>query len=165
MAKKLLSSFPDYGKEPVEYTVTIAEALSYLSEADLALIADPARGLATKCTYLPTVGEIHKFLAAERAKADQFRPAHTPYRRFSSAADEPLADADVERRKRLVRDLLGYDPQKSHTKQQPAFQTIGLDAFADAGSLKTPPRPASPELLELLQRQGVTIRPRREEAA
>jgi hypothetical protein len=165
VTKKLLSSFPDYGKEPVEYTVTIAEALSYLSESDLALIADPVRGLATKHTYLPTVGDIHKFLAAERERVNQFKPAHTAYRRFGNAAGDRLSEVEVDRRKRLVRELLGYDPQKFNARNRPVFETIGIDAFHDAGSLKTPPRRASPELIELLTQQGMRLSPLRDGAA
>jgi hypothetical protein len=89
-AKKILASFPDYGKAPPEYVVNLAESLSHLSEEDLAVVLHPVTGVASKTKFLPTFADISALLQEHRAKQDQFKP-HTTYKRLESV----VTPADV----------------------------------------------------------------------
>jgi hypothetical protein len=90
-----LASFPDYGKAPPEYVVNLAESLSHLSEEDLAVVLHPINGVAARTKFLPTFADIAAVLQEHKNRQEQFKPAHTPYRRFESV----VTPADVAKPK------------------------------------------------------------------
>lgn len=157
-AKKILAAYPDYGKAPPEYIVNFIEALSHLSAEEVQVLSHPTTGLAARCKYLPTIADAMDILNEHRAKAEQFTPAHTTYRRFRDEDDSDAPwnkETDVERKKRVVAELLGYSP--GHPSHQP--KRVLVPATADdlrELKLKTPPAPPTPQLLALLREQTET---------
>ena len=112
--KRLLSNYPDYGKAPADYLVALADCLANLTEAELAFVMHPQTGIAARSKFLPSVAEIHELLKDEGAQHEQFKPAHTTYHRFKP---EPEFTPELpERRKQVVIDALGYNPQDRKRK-------------------------------------------------
>lgn len=136
LAARILSNYPDYGKAPPEYLLTLSETLASLTTSEMVWLCDANDGLATVCKYLPTTADIHDFLKAKRAKAEQFKPAHTHYRKLNEDHGPWEAETDFERKKRIVRELLGYDPMKQ--TKAPLRDLAGKEIPKDAGQLKTP---------------------------
>ena len=93
-AKKILTSYPDYGKAPPEYGVNLAEYLSYLTEEEVAIVMNPKHGITAKTQFLPTNAEIQALLREHEEKRSQFRPAHTSYSRFESVCTEKDLGSD-----------------------------------------------------------------------
>ncbi len=131
--------------ETADWTVAITETLSYLTEEELAWISHPREGLATVCKFLPQPADIHEFLRERLAKAEQFRPAHTAYRKLNEDHGPWEAETDFERKKRVVEELLGYNPMK--VGKAPLRDLVNKEIPADASQLKTPAAPASKYLL------------------
>jgi hypothetical protein len=119
IAKRLLASYPDFGKAPPAYGVTITEALAELTPEELGWITDRSSGLATVCKFLPSVGDIHEFLRCRRELRDRFKPAHTAYKML--APDRSPEQLSAEQRRQIVLDKLGYNPndRTSHPHRQP----------------------------------------------
>jgi hypothetical protein len=154
-AKKILSAYPDYGKAPPEYIVNFAEALSYLSEAEIAAVTDPRNGVASRCQYLPTIADIHALLRERRERAEQFKPAPTAYHRLKDETGPWDRETDFERKARVVKELLGYNPGPSARKTESKRDLVPPAAEDLANlKLKTPPAPPSPYLINLLKQQG-----------
>lgn len=141
----ILKGRVDRGTEPADWTVAITETLSYLTDEELAWIAHPREGLATVCKFLPNAADIHEFLREKRAKAEQFRPAHTAYRKLNEDHGPWEAETDFERKKRVVQELLGYDPMKQ--TKAPLRDLVNKEIPTDASQLKTPAAPPSKYLL------------------
>lgn len=91
-AKRILSSYPDYGKAPAEYLLSMTELLASYPENIIARLADLRTGIASRTSYLPTVHDVTK-LANEFLDADLQRrkaprreaepsPARSPYMPF-----------------------------------------------------------------------------------
>lgn len=87
-AKKILTSYPDYGKAPPEYGVNLAEYLSYLTEEELSVVLHPKTGITGRSAYLPTNADIQALLREHEEKRQQFQPRHSHYQRFSSVCTE-----------------------------------------------------------------------------
>ncbi len=149
--ESILKGRVDRGMETPEWTVAITETLSYLTDEELAWIAHPRDGLATVCKYLPQPADIHEFLREKRAKAEQFKPAHTAYRKLNEDHGPWEAETDFERKKRVVQELLGYDPMK--VTKAPLRDLVGKDIPKDASQLKTPAAPPSKYLLDVIEEQ------------
>lgn len=153
-AEKLLSSYPESGRENHGYVVRLVEAIAWLTQAEIDEVMHPRTGLATVCKYLPTPADIHGFLKARRAERERFLPAPSAWPAFTH--DEPPAgwQPDPERRKAFIRATLGYNPATRRG-------TVGLadavpigDIPASATALRSPARPVSDELKALLTTQG-----------
>lgn len=71
------------------------------------MVTNPATGIATVSRFLPSVADIHEFLRKERERHEQYRP-HTHYKVLESFDVE---QPPLERRKQVVMDALGYNPQ------------------------------------------------------
>lgn len=151
LAARILSNYPDYGKAPPEYLLTLSETLAGLTTSEIVWLCDANDGLATVCKYLPTTADIHDFLKAKRAKAEQFKPAHTAYRKLNEDHGPWEAETDFERKKRVVQELLGYDPMK--VTKAPLRDLVGKDIPKDASQLKTPAAPPSKYLLAIIEEQ------------
>lgn len=145
---KIVRTRPDFGKEATEYHVAMVDTLSWLTDEELAWLTDPRSGLHTVCKYLPTAADVHEFLRNKRAKLEQFKPAPTHYHKAEPLAGPWDAETDYERKRRVVRDALGYNPD---TKPIPPRPVLPDDW--SASDLKTPAAPPSPHLLKLLATQ------------
>lgn len=152
-AKKILGAYPDYGKAPPEYIVNFAESLSYLTAEEIAAVADPRNGVASRCQFLPTIADIHALLKERKEKADQFKPAHTNYRRLGEDKGPWDEETDYERKRRVVMECLGYNPDE---RGAPAAKRIFTAPTAEDMrnlKLKTPAAGPSPQLIQLLKEQ------------
>lgn len=83
-AKKILTSYPDYGKAPPEYGVNLAEYLSYLTNEEIAVVMHPKTGITAKTPYLPTNAEIQALLRADEERREKYRQSNSGYQRFQS---------------------------------------------------------------------------------
>lgn len=149
-------TYPDYGKAPPEYIVSFAEALSYLTEDEVAAVTDPRNGIVSRCQFLPTVADVHALLRERQERAEKFKPAHTAYRRLNDEEKGPWdQETDAERKARVVKELLGYNPSPGARQLEPKRDLVPPTA-ADLANLdlKTPPSPPSAYLKNLLRAQG-----------
>jgi hypothetical protein len=62
----MLSAYPDHGKTPADYLLTLVEILSHYAPDMQAQICDPVRGLPSKSKFLPTAAEIAEFVSQRR---------------------------------------------------------------------------------------------------
>jgi hypothetical protein len=147
--ESILKGRVDRGMETPDWTVAITETLSYLTEEELSWIAHPREGLATVCKFLPQPADIHEFLREKRAKAEQFKPSHTHYRKLNEDHGPWEAETDFERKKRVVQELLGYNPAK--VTKAPLRDLVGKEIPKDSSQLKTPSAPPSKYLLDNLE--------------
>ncbi len=74
LAERLLSSYPDYGKAPKPYLVSITEILATLDPDVQMALADIKTGIRARCSFLPTIADIAKFADEHTAKRNQFKP-------------------------------------------------------------------------------------------
>jgi len=95
-AKKILSSYPDYGKAPPEYVVNLAEYLSFLTHDEISVVMHPKTGITARTQFLPTNAEIQALLKENEERQRAFKPSPTPYRRFESVCT--AEDAGPDRR-------------------------------------------------------------------
>lgn len=162
----LLRGRPDYGKESTEYAVGLTETLSYLTEEELEWITNPRDGLATVCKFLPTAADVHEFLRERRAKLEQFKPAHTAYRRLNDDKGPWDKETDYERKARIVKELLGYNPSPK-AQQTEAKRELVPPTEEDLKNLKlkTPPAPPSKYLIAQLEAEGWPFLPNKEQDA
>lgn len=154
-AKKLISSFPDYGKAPPEYVVNLAESLSYLNEEELAVVLHPLNGVVARTKFLPTFADISAVLVEHRNRQEQFKPAHTQYKRLTEESGPWDKETDFERKARVVRELLGYNPSPA-AQHLEAKRELVPPAEEDLRNLKlkTPPAGPSPYLIAYLKAEG-----------
>jgi hypothetical protein len=163
----LLKTRPDTGKEPPEYLAGMVQCLAWLTPEEHGWLTHPRNGLHTVCKFLPTAADVHEFLRNRRARAEQFQPAPTGWRKLE---DDPTApwnqETDAERKKRVVEELLGYNPD---TVGAPAKRRVFVpptDEDLANLKLKTPQAPLSPYLLKALRAQGYPFpKPQSDEAA
>lgn len=160
-AKAILSRYPDYGKAPPEYLAGFSEALACLDKADLEFLAHPLHGLSTRCRFLPTIADAHALLAERRAKAEQFRPVYSALHKVKpDAPDAPWnRETDFARKRRVVREYLGYDPDDGRQPPPPRELVPPSDEEVRSLRRQTPPAPVTPQLVRLLARQGWPVIP------
>lgn len=87
-AKKILISYPDYGKAPPEYAVMLAEFMSFLTEEEIAAVMDPRHGVTTKTEFLPTNKHIKEVVDEYHERKRKFAPSTSGYQRFESVVTE-----------------------------------------------------------------------------
>lgn len=163
----LMKGRPDTNAENPKYLAEMVESLAHLTDQELAWLTHPRDGLQTVCKFLPTPADVHQFLRERKARAEQFQPAPTGWRKLE---DEPTApwnqETDAERKKRVVEELLGYNPD---TVGAPAKRRVFVpptDEDLANLKLKTPQAPLSPYLLKALRAQGYPFpKPQSDEAA
>jgi hypothetical protein len=152
--KLLLKGRPDTNAENSKYVAEMVECLAYLTEDEMRAITSPRDGLHTVCRYLPTPADVHGFLRDRKARQEAILPAPTTYRKLN--ADDPAApwnkETDVDRKKRAVRELLGYDPD-DRTPKHRVFTPPTPEDLSKL-ELKTPAAPPSEYLLKALRAQG-----------
>jgi hypothetical protein len=160
----LLRARPDYGKESTEYAVGLTETLSYLTEEELSWLTNPRDGLATVCKFLPTAADVHEFLRERRAKQEQFKPAHTTYRRLNDESGPWDKETDYERKARVVKELLGYNPSPKAQELEPKRVLVPpTEEDLRNLKLKTPPAPPSRYLIAMLEAEGYPFLPGKEQ--
>lgn len=145
MVAKMLSSYPDYAKAPPEYLLTLTEIIAMQSNFMQLRICNPVNGVASKTKFLPTAADVMEFVKAEEKARTQFE-SPTTYQRFSPAVEARLPEYETERRKRIVAETLGRDPQRARRADLPTFETIPIDKFKSSDDLKTRSRPISDDL-------------------
>jgi hypothetical protein len=111
--------------------------------------------LHTVCKFLPTPADVHEFLRARREKATQFQPTPTHYKRLNEEKGPWDQETDFERKARVVRELLGYNPSPAAKQLDPKRELVPPSA-EDLANLKltTPPAAPSVHLIKLLREQG-----------
>lgn len=161
----LMKGRPDTNAENPKYLAEMVESLAHLTDQELAWLTSPRDGLHTVCKFLPTPADVHQFLREKREKLEQFKPAATSWRKIEDNPEAPWnRETDAERKRRLVLEVLGYDPDNRGHQQKPAL-TEPSDADVKNLKLTTPTKPISKELRENLQAQGWTFIPGVESAA
>lgn len=161
----LLKGRPDTSVENSKYISEMVECLAWLSPEELSWLVHPRTGLQTTLKYLPTPADVHTFIRETRARKEQFVPPSTAWHKI---ADDPNApwnrETDVERKKRVVREALGYDPDKGGS---PVKRTLTTATAEDIGNLrlKTPAAPPTPQLIAKLEADGYPFIPKRTDAA
>jgi hypothetical protein len=93
-AKKILASYPDYGKAPPEYAINLAEYLSFLTPDEISVVMHTKNGVTARCQYLPTNAEIQACLREHEEKQRQFTPSNSGYQRFESVCTPQDAKPD-----------------------------------------------------------------------
>lgn len=152
--KTLLKGRPDTNAENPKYLAEMVECLSWLTPEEHRWLAHPRDGLQTVCKFLPTPADVHQFLRERQAKAEQFKPAPTVYRKIEDDPNAPWnQETDAERKKRVVQQYLGYNPDKAGSASR---QNLVPPSNADLASLdlKTPSAPPSEYLKRVLRAQG-----------
>jgi hypothetical protein len=165
----LMRGRPDYGRETTEYAVGITETLSWLTDEEIEWITDPREGLHTIGEYskfLPQPNDIHDFLRAKRARIEAARPARTTYRRLNADSGPWDKETDYERKARVVRELLGYNPSPGAHRTEPKRELVPpTEEDLKNLRLKTPPAPPSKYLIAMLEAEGWPILPGKENPA
>lgn len=148
----LLKARPENGKEDPDYIVAMVESLSWLTPEEHGWLTHPRTGLQTVCKFLPTPADVHEFLRERRAKLEAVLPAATTYRRLNEETGPWDQETDYERKKRVVRELLGYDPDRRQPpRREPVVPTE--DELRNL-KLKTSPAPPSRYLIAKLEADG-----------
>lgn len=161
----LMKGRPDTNAENSKYLAEMVECLAWLSPEELSWLVHPRTGLQTTLKYLPTPADVHTFIRETRARKEQFVPPPTGWRKI---ADDPNApwnrETDAERKKRVVREALGYDPDGNGA---PSRRTLTPATAEDIGNLRlrTPAAPPSPQLVAKLEAEGYPFVPKRTDAA
>lgn len=151
----LLKTRPDTGKEAPEYLAAMVQCLAWLTPEEHAWLTHPRDGLHTVCKFLPTAADVHEFLRSKRARVEQFQPAPTAWRKIEEDPDAPWnQETDAERKKRVVEELLGYNPdERGRPAAKRIFTPPSTEEVANL-NLKTPAAPPSASLISLLKQQG-----------
>ena len=146
--------------------VNLAESLSYLNEEELAVILHPINGVIARTKFLPTFADISAVLVEHRAKQEQFKPAHTQYKRLTEEQGPWEKETDYERKARVVKELLGYNPSAKAQQLEPKRELVPPTAEDLRNlKLKTPPAPPSRELIAFLKADGWPFIPGDEQSA
>lgn len=149
--KRLLKGRPDTTAENPKYVAEMVECLAYLTDDELAAITEPRSGLHTVCRYLPTPADVHGFLRDAKARQEASRPAPTTWRKLEGESGPWDLETDYQRKRRVVRELLGYDPE---SKPGPRTLTRPTPADLSTLELQTPPAGPSAHLTQTLRQQG-----------
>lgn len=161
----LLKARPDTGREEPDYLAAMVKSLSWLTPEEHGWVTHPRDGLQTVCKFLPTPADVHEFLRARHARLEAVKPAPTTYRRL---ADEPGPwdqETDFERKKRVVKQHLGYNPDDAgKAAERRTFTPPSADDLATI-QLKTPAAPVSDELKAMLRDEGYPYLQEQEDAA
>ncbi len=170
--KAMFGAYPFYAVQRVVNPVTgLASRLKFfptLAEVREALDAEMIRRgrIARNCKHIIDAEakaaedrefERNRLPAEDRARRAQEILANTPFAMPPYLRDDPTEDridpAEAERRKRIVRNTLGYDPV---AKYAPIGRDLTRPTDEEVRGLKltTPAAPVSEELKKLLWQQG-----------
>lgn len=162
----LLKGRPDTGREDPAYVAGMVESLSWLTDEERGWISHPRDGLHTVCKFLPTAADVHGFIRDKRARMEASRPGATTYRRLGAESGPWDKETDYERKARIVRELLGYNPSPAGCQVEPKRgQTPPTTQDMTDLTLKTPPAPPSRYLIAQLEADGWPFIPGKDAAA
>lgn len=164
VAEKLLTSYPDYGKAHESYLLTITELLASLSDDVIAAVLDLKTGVRARCSFLPTVADIVKCADEYIAKRDQFKPPpregiHKLLPRYTER--EPT-EAERQRTREhwaaVKAEIEARMAKEMGSKKLPPMMVPPELNDVEAAEwvhsrLRTPAKPPSQELKELVARQ------------
>lgn len=95
----MLETYPDYGKAPAPYLITVTETLAALPEDIVAAMLDLTTGIRSKCAFLPTVADLCNFAVEYRQKREQFKPIRrAPEHKLLPRDNSPEPTADERQR-------------------------------------------------------------------
>lgn len=168
--RTLMRGRPDYGKESPDYAVGMTETLSYLTDEELEWLTHPRDGIKTfsqYSKYLPQPNDIHEFLREKRARIEAIQPARTIYKRLTEEQGPWDKETDYERKARVVKELLGYNPSPQAQQMEGAKRQLVPPTAEDMRNLKlkTPAAPPSEYLLDKLRAEGWPFIPGVEQSA
>lgn len=153
--KGLLKGRPDTNAENPQYLAEMVEVLSWLSPEEHGWLTHPRNGLQTVCKFLPTPADVHQFIRERRASLEAVRPAPTTYRKLDAVEKGPWdEETDYERKKRVVREKLGYNPDTSTQVKRAMSLPSDREISEIMANLKSPPAPPSEELKQQLRAKG-----------
>jgi hypothetical protein len=136
----LLKGRPDTDRESPKYLAGMVEVLAHLTD-------------------------VHEFLRERRARIEQFRPAPTAWRKIEDDPDAPWnRETDAERKRRVVRETLGYDPDARGHHGKRTLTPASAEDVANL-RLKTPAAPPSPQLIAKLEAEGYPFVPKPQDQA
>lgn len=153
--EKLLISYPDYGKAPKPYLLSIAEILSQLSDDVVKAALDLKTGVRSKCAYLPTVADIVKFAEEYIAARDQFKPPPRAgiHKLLEPSTEREPTAAERQRAKEHWQEVRReMTPKDTRLVMPPSLNEEETTDWLSK-HLKTPPAPPSRELVELVRAQ------------
>lgn len=156
LAKALVTS-PDFGKTTPVQMAALVQYLDGLDPAMAERLLTLPDGIQTKTKFIPSIADLAALKAELEARDNQFRPAPTHYRKFTPQDEPEIEVPPLDRRKQVVAEVLGYDPQDARSRRKaepPAFATVKIEDLKSSDDLKTPPRPISPEMRKFLEEQG-----------
>lgn len=154
----MLKGRPDTNAENPQYLADMVECLAWLTPEEHAWLGHPRTGLQTICRFLPTPADVHEFIRAKHERLEAVLPASTTYRRLETEPGPWDAETDVDRKKQVVRQCLGYDPDQRHVPVKREL-TAPTDEDLRNLRLKTPSAPASRFLIAKLSADGWPILP------
>lgn len=107
-AIKTFEACVDFGKtDTTALLATVSEYLAGLDQAMLERVTGLREGILLKTKFLPTVADFHALVKELEAKDNQFI-SHTHYHKLESFDVE---QPPLDRRKQVVMETLGYNPQ------------------------------------------------------
>lgn len=157
----MMKGRPDTAVENPKYHLEMVETLAHLTEEQLAVLSHPVTGLQTVLKYLPTPADVHTFLREKEERRRQFEPAPSHWKKIEEDPNAPWnKETDAEKKRRVVRELLGYDPDD---RGAPAKRNLVPPSTEDLKSLKlkSPDKPISPQLIAKLEAEGYPFIPGR----
>jgi len=122
-ANKVFKACVDFDKSTPELLAAVSEYLATLEPTMLRRVTTLKEGILLKTKFLPTVADFHALVKELEAKDTQFKP-HTHYKVLESYDVE---QPPLERRKQVVMDALGYNPQDRKSKPMEAEYAMPLD--------------------------------------
>lgn len=121
---------PEYGHEDPVYTAGFIENLSHYTDQELAWLADPREGLGARCKYLPTPADVYDLVRERRVAMEKINPP-TSWKRLEPEHGPWEAETDYSRKKSVVSELLGYNPETRHGAPRRDLAGIPEDALKD----------------------------------
>ena len=133
----------------------------------MAVVLHPLNGVTARSKFLPTFADISAVLVEHRNRQEQFAPVHTQYKRLDADSGPWDRETDYERKARVVRDLLGYNPSPKAQQTENGKRELVPPTAEDMKNLrlKTPSAPISRELMAQLEAEGWPFIPGKEQAA
>jgi len=118
-ANKVFKACVDFDKSTPEMLAAVSEYLATLSPEMMRRVTTLREGILLKTKYLPTVADFHALVKELEAKDNQFKSAHTTYRRLSP--DNFENEKTPEQRKAFIAslDLRKQFPDGLHLRDQP----------------------------------------------
>lgn len=124
-AIKTFEACVDFGKtDTTALLATVSEYLAGLDPKMLERVTGLKEGILLKTKFLPTVADFHELVKELEAKDIQFKP-HTHYRYLEP--DNSTEETPLERRKQVVINALGYNPQDRKGRALGAEHAMPLD--------------------------------------